>query len=326
MEQRRLGRTGPAVSVLGYGCGAVGGLMVRGSAAEQDGAIGLAIDHGITYFDTAALYGDGESERNLGRALRALPAADVVVGTKVRIAAERRGAIAETIIASLEASLRRLGRESVDLFQLHNPITLAGQAPALSPESVLAEAVPALERLRDQGKARWFGITALGDAAALRHVVDMGAFAAAQVPYNLLNPSAAGALPPGSAAPDQQRMILHAAAAGVGVIAIRVLAGGALSGTETRHPVAAAKVEPIASGRSYAADVAEARRLLPLVEAGHASNLVEAALRFAIIPEAIGTVLVGSSSIAELEHAVAAVRKGPLSASALALLEVLQRS
>jgi aryl-alcohol dehydrogenase-like predicted oxidoreductase len=325
MEQRRLGRTGLTVSVLGYGCGAVGGLMVRGSAAEQDQAIGRAIDAGITYFDTAAIYGDGESERNLGRALRALRA-DATVGTKVRITAEGRGAVGDAIAASLEASLRRLGRDSVDLFQLHNPITRAGQAPAFSPEAILAEAVPALERLRDQGKARWFGITALGDAAALRHVLGAGAFAAAQVPYNLLNPSAAGALPAGSAAPDQERLILHAAAADVGVIAIRVLAGGALSGTEARHPVAAREVEPIASGPSYAADVVQARRLRPLVEAGHAADLVEAALRFAIAPQAVSTALVGTSSLAELEHAVAAVRKGPLSAQALQLLDTLPRS
>ena len=325
MEQRRLGRTGLTVSVLGYGCGAVGGLMVRGSAAEQDQAIGRAIDAGITYFDTAAIYGDGESERNLGRALRALRA-DATVSTKVRIKPEGRGAVGDAIAASLEASLRRLGRDSVDLFQLHNPITRAGQAPAFSPEAILAEAVPALERLRDQGKARWFGITALGDAAALRHVLGAGAFAAAQVPYNLLNPSAAGALPAGSAAPDQERLILHAAAADVGVIAIRVLAGGALSGTEARHPVSAKEVEPIVSGPSYAADVVQARRLRPLVEAGHAADLVEAALRFAIAPQAVSTALVGTSSLAELEHAVAAVRKGPLSAQALQLLDALPLS
>jgi aryl-alcohol dehydrogenase-like predicted oxidoreductase len=325
MEQRRLGRTGLAVSVLGYGCGAVGGLMVRGSAPDQDRAVGRAIDHGITYFDTAALYGDGASERNLGRALRALRTAEVTVGTKVRIAAEQRAAIGEAIAASLEASLRRLGRDSVDLLQLHNPITLAGQAPALSPEAILGEAVPALERLRDQGKARWFGITALGDPAALRRVLDAGAFATAQVPHNLLNPSAVGPLPPGSAAPDQERLILHAAAADVGVIAIRVLAGGALSGTEARHPVSAEEVEPIASGPSYAADVAHARRLRPLVEAGHAADLVEAALRFAITPEAVSTALVGTSSLAELEHAVAAVRNGPLPAQALRLLDTLAR-
>jgi aryl-alcohol dehydrogenase-like predicted oxidoreductase len=327
MEQRRLGRTGLMVSVLGYGCGAVGGLMVRGSTAEQDEAIGRAIDHGINYFDTAASYGDGESERNLGRALRALRGADVIIGTKVRIAAEERGAIGKAIADSLEGSLRRLGRESVDLFQLHNPITRAGAAPSFAPEVLLAEAVPALEKLREQGKARWFGITALGEPEALRRVLDAGAFATAQVPYNLLNPSAFGALPPGSTAPDQQRLIVHAAAANVGVIAIRILGGGALSGTEARHPVSMATVEPIVSGPSYAADVAEARRLLrPLVEAGHAADLVEAALRFAIAPEAIGSALVGTSSIAELEHAVAAVRKGPLSAEALASLDMLRRS
>jgi aryl-alcohol dehydrogenase-like predicted oxidoreductase len=137
--------------------------------------------------------------------------------------------------------------------------------------------------------------------------------------------SAAAPLPPGSAGPDQERLMLHATAADVGVIAIRVLAGGALCGTEARHPVAASKVEPIASAPSHAADVARARRLPPLVEAGHAADLVEAALRFAITPDPVGTALVGTSSLAELEHAVAAVRKGPLSAQALRLSDALAR-
>ena len=321
MQQRRLGKTGLSVSVLGYGCGAVGGLMVRGEAAEQDRAVGRAIDAGITYFDTAALYGDGASERNLGRVLRGLRA-EVTVGTKVRIGAAGRGGIGAAIAASLEASLQRLGRDSVDLFQLHDPITAAGEAPAFSPEAILGEAVPALERLREQGKVRWFGITALGDPAALRRVLESGAFATAQVPYNLLNPSAVS---PGAAAPDQDGLAVRAAAADVGVIAIRVLAGGALSGSEARHPVAAAAVEPIVSGPSYAADVAAARRLQPLVDAGHAADLVEAALRFAIAPEAISTALVGTSSLAELEHALAAVAKGPLPAAALDLLDTLRR-
>ncbi|MBW8270409.1 aldo/keto reductase, partial [Caldovatus sp. SYSU G05006] len=109
MEQRRLGRTGLMVSVLGYGCGAVGGLMVRGTPAEQERAIARAIEGGINYFDTAAAYGDGESERNLGRVLKALGAKDVFVGTKVRVAPAQRGRIGEAVAASLEASLRRLG-------------------------------------------------------------------------------------------------------------------------------------------------------------------------------------------------------------------------
>ncbi|MCR0984393.1 aldo/keto reductase [Roseomonas populi] len=319
MQQRRLGRTGLSVSVLGYGCGAIGGLMVGGTQAEQDRAIGLAIDHGITYFDTAYAYGEGASERNLGRALRAL-GAEVTVGTKVRIYPQQRGDIAGTIAASLEASLARLGRDSVDLFQLHNPVTRAGEAPAFTPEQILEEAVPALRRLHEQGKTRWYGLTGLGDAPSLRKVLDEGGFATAQMPYNLLNPSGLSPLPPGLPSPDLGGVIGHAAAADVGVLAIRILAGGALSGSETRSAVGAAKVEPIASGASYAADAAAARGLLPLVEAGFAADLVELALRYAIMPAAISTALVGTSSIEELDHAVAAVSRGPLPDEAMAMI------
>lgn len=309
MEQRRLGRTGLSVSVLGYGCGAIGGLMVKGTAAEQDRAIGRALDHGITYFDTAAVYGDGASERNLGRALRGLRARPVV-GTKVRVFAAQRGDIAGRITASLEESLARLGMESVDIFQLHNPITLAGAEPAFTPAQILEEAVPALERARDAGKFRFFGITGLGDAAAIKHVLDVGGFATAQMPYNLLNPSGIGPARPGM--PDLGGVIRHAAAVDVGVMAIRILAGGALSGSEARSPLGVPKVEPIASGASYAADVAAAQRFLPLVAAGHAADLVELALRFVIAAPEIVTNIVGTSSLEELDHAVAAVGKGRL--------------
>src|SRR5262250_1812986 len=104
MERRTLGRTGLTVSALGFGCGNVGGLMVRGSPAEQERAVARAVELGVNYFDTAPLYGDGESEKNLGRALRALRP-NVVVGTKFRLAPSERGRIAAAVKASLEASL-----------------------------------------------------------------------------------------------------------------------------------------------------------------------------------------------------------------------------
>src|SRR5438477_6604112 len=123
MEQRDLGKTGLKVSALGYGCGAIGGLMVRGDPAEQTRAVRRALEAGITYFDTAPSYGDGRSEENLGRTLRELGAwARVTVGTKVRLSAEERADPATAIRASIEQSLRRLGRESVDLLQLHNSV------------------------------------------------------------------------------------------------------------------------------------------------------------------------------------------------------------
>ena len=83
MEMRVFGRTGMQLSVLGFGCGAVGGLMVRGDALDQERAVARAIAAGVNYFDTAVQYGNGESEKNLGRVLHNLKASDVVVGTKV---------------------------------------------------------------------------------------------------------------------------------------------------------------------------------------------------------------------------------------------------
>src|SRR6266550_7213761 len=84
MEKRKFGRTGLDVSLLGFGCGAVGGLMIKGSAADQERAVGRALELGINYFDTAQMYGNGESERNLGRVLKSLKP-EVYVGTKVRL-------------------------------------------------------------------------------------------------------------------------------------------------------------------------------------------------------------------------------------------------
>ena len=72
MEQRQLGRTGLKVSVLSFGCGAVGGLMTRGEPRDQERAVARALELGINYFDTAALYGNGTSETNLGRVLAKL--------------------------------------------------------------------------------------------------------------------------------------------------------------------------------------------------------------------------------------------------------------
>src|SRR6185503_16711131 len=172
----------------GFGAGAVGGLMTKGAPADQERAVARALELGINYFDTAALYGNGESERNLGRVLKALKP-DVVVGTKVRVPPEEFGQSGAAITKALDDSLQRLGRDSVDLYQLHNPITVQGGGSALSVAKVLDEVVPAFERLRQQGKLRHLGITAVGDTAALHQVIDSNAFDSAQVAYNMLNPS-----------------------------------------------------------------------------------------------------------------------------------------
>jgi aryl-alcohol dehydrogenase-like predicted oxidoreductase len=326
MDMRVFGRTGMHLSVLGFGCGAVGGLMVRGDPLDQGRTVASAIAAGVNYFDTAVLYGNGESEKNLGRVLRDLKATNVVVGTKVRLPSEQFGHIADAVATSLEGSLARLSRDCVDIFHLHNAITDTGGGDALSVRQVLEDVVPAFERLRQQGKTRFLGLTAISDTTALHRVIDARAFDSAQVVYNMLNPSAATELPPNYPAQDYGRLFDHTTAAGVGVVGIRVLAGGALSGSTERHPIASPPPEPIGSAMSYDADVARARRLLPLVKEGFAASLTEAATRFAISHAAMGTILVGMATPQQFEDALAAVQKGPLPSAALDRLAGLQQT
>jgi L-galactose dehydrogenase/L-glyceraldehyde 3-phosphate reductase len=325
MEQRSLGRTGLRVSALGFGCGDVGGLIVRGTPAERERAVARAVEAGINYFDTASSYGSGESERNLGQTLKAVGVRPYV-GTKFRLDPAETD-LAAAIARSLEASLQRLGLDSVDLFQLHNLIVAPDGAPApgrgLPARRVLDEVAPALAALRRQGKIRFAGITALGDTAAVHTVLDAGVIDTAQVCLNLLNPSAAIAVPPGFPAQDFGRLLDRARNRGVGVINIRVLAAGAVSGVMHRHVLAMPSVAPIASGPDYAADVARAQQLRPLVDKGHADDLVEASIRFSLASEAVSTVLVGYSTLEHLEQAITAVERGPLPAPALDLLNGL---
>ncbi len=110
----------------------------------------------------------------------------------------------------------------------------------------------------------------------------------------------------------------------MGTIGIRVLAGGALTGGETRHPLASPAPDPIGSAASFRSDVERARRLEPLVREGHASSLIEAALRFVIAQPALTTVLIGTSTIEQFELAAAAVERGPLSRAALDRVAALQ--
>jgi len=326
MQLRTFGRTGMQLSVLGFGCGAVGGIMVRGDPADQERTVARAIGAGVNYFDTAVQYGDGESEKNLGRVLQNLKPANVVVGTKVRLTPGEFGRIADTVRISLEGSLTRLRLDRVDIFHLHNPITEAGGGSALSVRQMLDDVVPAFERLRQQGKIRFLGITALGDTAALHQVIDARVFGSAQVVYNMLNPSAAEQLPPNYPAQDYERLFDHTNAAGVGVVGIRVLAGGALSGSAERHPIAGPAPEPIGSAMSYDADIDRARRLIPLVKEGFAASLTEAATRFALSHPAMGTILVGMATPQQFEDALAAAEKGPLPQAALDRLSALRQA
>jgi len=322
MQSRSLGKTGLTVSTLGFGCGNVGGLIIRGTPAERERAVARAMELGVNYFDTAPSYGDGESERNLGQVLKALKVR-AQVGTKFRLDPHDLHDIPGAVARSLDQSLKRLALERVDLFQLHNRIESARGAGALSLGDVLNEVVPAVQKLRQQGKVGFCGITALGETRALHQAIDSGPIDTAQVCYNLLNPSAGFSVPAGFPAQDFGGLLDRTRERRMGVIVIRVLAAGALSGVEARHPVAVPSVDPIATAPDYHTDVTRAQRLGALVRDGHVENLIEASIRLAVSSDAVSTVLVGYSSLEHLEAAAAAVNRGPLPPAALQRLGAL---
>jgi aryl-alcohol dehydrogenase-like predicted oxidoreductase len=313
MKYNILGRTGLQVSQLGFGCGSIGGILVRGEYPAMRKVVSRAVELGVNYFDTAPHYGSGQSEVNLGAILRELKA-DVLIGTKVRLTGEDMGGIGAAIARSAEGSLRRMGREAVDLIQLHNHLGWQRRVDKnLVSLEDLDATIRAFESLHRQGKVRAWGITGMGPSEALLEAVGKGGFQTIQLPYNLLNQSAGAPPPAGFPFQDYGQLIDRSAEREMGVIAIRILAGGALSGATERHPVAAKWVNPIASETFYSADVVRARRYEFLVEEGRAENLVEAAVRFAISKPGVATALLGISSLDQLEQAVRYVERGPLS-------------
>jgi L-galactose dehydrogenase/L-glyceraldehyde 3-phosphate reductase len=323
MNQRPLGNSDTTFSQLGFGCGAVGGLIVRGDRAEAIRSVERAIELGITYFDTAASYGDGQSETHLGEILRDLDVEDKVkVGTKIRISGEEIDRIEETTIASLEASLKRLGREQVDLIQMHTRAV-----PERSPGegavdlSCIERTIDVFERMREQGKVRYCGLNGLGDIPTLQNAIRQfgDRIDSIQIPYSLLNPTPELDLP---SFPFQnyENLIGLAQEKGVGVIAIRVLAAGALSGSADRHQNAGGG-SPIASSDTFEQAVALAQRFRVLVDRGIVEDLVEAAIRFVMSNPGVTTALVGISSFEQFEHAARAAEKGALPEEAFPLLD-----
>lgn len=332
MDQRNLGRTGLRVSTLGYGAGAVGGLMVKGDQADQTRAIARAMEAGITYFDTAPGYGDGRSEENLGRALRELDAwGRVVVGTKVRLRLADLTDPATAIRRSCEESLRRLGHDSVDLIQLHNQLRLDTEAPtaatgeSLPVAEVLGAVADGFQRLVRDGLAAHVGYTGLGDAAAAAAIARDGRYASAQVYYNALNPSAGAAGASGSGI-DFAGLIGTAATHGVGVIVIRPMAAGALAGANERHSNAGDPGAPIAGGPGYAHDIARVQALTPLLHELELESALELSLRFVQANEGVSTVIVGYSDLGQLEDAIRWTARGPLAPDVVERIVALART
>jgi aryl-alcohol dehydrogenase-like predicted oxidoreductase len=316
MRYRPLGRTGLEVSEVGFGCGGIGGLFVRGTPAEQREAVEAAVAGGINYFDTAALYGNGQSEENLGRVLGEL-GIEATVGTKISLAPEEVPSAETLVPEKLAQGLRRLGRARVDVCTLHGRIGRSSPSSGgLTADEVCGPVAEGLRRAVDAGLAGAIGFTGLGETAAIHQVIASGAFDYAQCYFNVLNPSAArpGTAPAG--AQDFDGAIGHCVEAGMGVMAIRVLGAGAVGAAPDRHRLAGDPGGPLA-GDGYASDLARAQRLGAVSAELEAESPFELALRAALAQD-VSTALVGFSDVAQVEDALRWQARGPLSESELA--------
>lgn len=271
-----------------------------------------ALELGIDWFDTAAGYGQGTSERNLGAALRRLDAVDRVdLATKVRLEHDDLTDIVGAVRASIARSLERLGASRVTLIQLHNAVTRRrdDEPTSLDVRDVLGPGgvADALDELREAGVCRLIGFTGLGDGCVLRELIESRRFQTLQIPFSLANPSAGYRMRQEFVEANYGQVLDAAAAAGMGTFAIRVLAGGALAGNPPSDYTRATRFFKL---DLYERDLARAARLRAILP--ESLDLYEAAVRFPFSHPAVSAAIVGMSTIGELEAAASAANRGGL--------------
>ena len=324
MNYRDFGRTGLRASEVVFGGGWVGGILIDADDDTRRRAIRMALDGGINWIDTAPMYGDGKSEAALGWLLAEIDDTPII-STKVYLDTAKLDDIPGQVEASLAASLGRLKRDSVDVFLLHNAIRGAADGHgAVGVDDVLRPGgiLDALDAMRGQGLVRFIGLTAVGEAAACREVIASGRIDAAQVYYNMLNPSAARASKAAIPGHDNAGLIAACKEHGAGVMAIRVLAAGVLA-TELRH---GREGPPMMDDAEIADEEARARQALALLEIDAEGNTAygaraQAALRYVLANPDVSCAVVGLATLEHLELALAAAEMGPLPAEAVARLD-----
>ncbi len=318
MKYRRFGSTGIEVPEVVFGGGRVGGILIFGDDDTRRAAVRRALDAGIDWFDTAMSYGGGKSEEALGWLLQEVPETPRV-STKVTIDPARLDDIAGQIEESVHNSLARLRMDAVELLQLHGQIEAEAGGRAIGVDCVISPGgvLDGLERLRDQGLARFIGLTALGDAAQICKVINTGRLDSAQVYYNMINPSAAQPMPAAWTGHEFGGVMDACRRHGMAVMAIRIFAAGYLA-TADRHGRESVLTRNTAPEE-------EARKAEAVYQAlgEDFGTRAQAATRFVLANRDVSCAVVGLAETAHIDAAVAAVDMGPLPEDAMARINAL---
>ncbi len=225
MQTRKLGNSDLAITPIGFGAWAIGGggwAFGWGSQDDADSiaAIREAIDLGINWIDTAAVYGLGHSEEVVAKALEGVKQRPYVFTKCERIWDDNRqigkSLKAESIRRECEASLKRLKVDVIDLYQIHWP----------EPDEDIEEGWQTLQQLKEQGKIRWAGVSNFS-AEQMARIAKFGPIASLQPPYSMIRPEI------------EESILPYCEANNIGVIAYSPMASGLLTGAMTRERIAA---------------------------------------------------------------------------------------
>ena len=310
MEYRILGRTGYEVSAVGFGAWAIGGTWGEVSEADAMAALHQALDSGITFFDTADVYGDGRSERFIAQLRRERPDAQMVVATKAGRRLDPHTAemyTPEAIEAFVDRSRENLEMETLDLLQLHCP------PPAVYYEP---ELFASLDDMVARGKVRYYGVSVEKVEEALK-AIEYEGVTTIQIIFNMLRHRPAGLF------------FREAIARDIGVIARVPLASGVLTGKMTAATEFAADDHRTFNREGEAFDVGETfsgvpydvaleamDQIRPLVPEG--VSPAQFALQWILSHEAVSTVIPGGKNPVQVSDNAAAGDLGLLTGEQMA--------
>src|SRR5438128_2838831 len=315
MHLRRLGKTGREVSEIGFGAWAIGGSWGRTDDAESLAAMHAAVDAGVTFFDTADVYGDGHSERLIGRLLQERAEA-LVVATKFgrRAPLDVAHYTYDNLRAWLERSRENLGLEMVDLVQLHCPPWETYYEPAV---------FEACDRLVEEGLVRAYGVSVEKVEEALK-AIEYPRVAAVQIIFNIFRERPA------------ELFFEQARRRDVGIIVRVPLASGLLTGKfsrETQFPADDHRafnrhgeqfdVGETFAGLDFERGLEVVEKLRPLVQDG--AMMAQFALRWILELHAVSTVIPGAKTPDQARVNAAAAELPPLPEVTLRTIGVLYR-
>ncbi|MDX0182453.1 aldo/keto reductase [Sinorhizobium meliloti] len=315
MKTRILGRTGATISEIGFGAWQIGGSW--GDVSEEDGkrALNAALDSGITFIDTADVYGDGRSEKIIAAVLQERGGEKPFVATKAgrrlnpHLAESYTGA---NIEAFIDRSLANLGVETLDLVQLHCPPTEVYYRP---------EVFGALDRLVTMGKIRHYGVSVEKVEEALK-AIEYPGVATVQIIYNIFRQR------------PQDLFFAEAKKKDVGVIVRVPLSSGLLSGKIGKDTAFAADDHRNFNRHGEAFDVGETFAGVPFDVALQAVDelrtlapanvpMAQFALRWILAQDAVSVVIPGARNAAQAQSNAAASALAPIDGATLAAIAAL---